>query len=1788
MRIIDNRYKIEESLDDTFYYEKYRVSDLWEGDKIQLMKLYNHNIQNQVIDYFMDNFIHLSNIRHEHLLSSESFNLVKTIDTKKTNMLLYYSIVEYVQGSRLSNIKDKLSFHERLKIILDTMVVIDFLHFRGFTYKLLSPSEIFIAEDKSMKLMDLPTNIEKRHSSNYDDLSRYFILPETLIDKEQDDKKTDYFSIGILIKYLFLEDFTTDDIDSFIYRDLDLITEEQREILNSIIKQLTKRDFITKDLSLIEIVDKIMTTFNFNYSYDLGRDRNLLHFNNKIIGRKKDIKRFMSIDNNIEKGTNDLRGLVLNGDLGVGKTRFLREISFKLKMKGRDVYFIEIYDDQSNHLLDMANILKQTIKDTSPELINKYRSELSKILPELRLNIDEETDADLNQKIEKFRLYNRISNYFIELSKDRIIYIIIDDIQKCNTTFMMILDYLIQNTVSNNLFFIFSYDKNFENIHPLVREKLEQWENEEYILFMKSHKLSLEEIGELVQSILGISYVPYSLASVLFKESKGNPKRIEHMIKHLFNVGELYMNPLGRWSLKVDDYDDLYIQSNIEDDFSKQLNIIREKYFDIFKVMSIFSDKLHKRILLGMLEIEQNNIEDTLNELINLKLIDEKLADWGYCYNINSSELKKLIYNQISEEEKIALHTKASKVIEDFDDSFILEELLYHLTKSNQGEKVLDIVFKEIQMLENKYGSQAKFLLEQAYSIVKDKNNNIKLEVLEGLVNIHYLKDETEKGKIYLEEYQKTANLLKNFNHIIKSKSVIIDINFRKDEKEKALQEIDIIEKLSKENNIIEGQIMALASRARFGISSGELKESESYLNEGIKLSQGNRIITYLGTLYNRLGLIKHLSGNINEAIEDYEKSIFYYESMGDFMDVTRPINNIGIIYADYYANNQKAMEYYKKGLTIAKRTGLQEVETVFLNNIAELYIMDYEFDDALRYMEESKQGSLELQDFRMTILVHINLGAIYIATSEYTKAYGCYLYLKEIFESKEILDLEIKLQYHEFLGVFYGCFGQWEKAIESCNSAKELSNEVNIRDYLKSKLMIICFKFLNESTLNIEEIEDLRNSYRGTEFIQDRRKALLYLSIICLLNRDKKYALELMEEDTDLVDSADIDFLRKIREIILWSLDLSDSSIENLILMEEDIDNNEIFSMNLQLNTLIGFIFYSKNNYKEAIRYLLDSLDRIYRLTLKIPDPKLKVSYIKSRKGDLIKEKIVTSIRNEYNREVDYPLLEEINEKDLNYFFDITSMIDVIGSEEFAKITKLDYLDNVLDINTTEELISRFTDDFKYNLDIILNYLGKETFAKKGFILSYDEKENDYIIFSSLDDKIDYNINKDILSLTDRHKMGILINSNFQTVYNQNYKEFLSNDKKGIICVPIFKSNEGTNIKAERRKIIYENNRGQGYIYLETDKVFNRFDIQRLELVKNLSNLVFINLENNKLKLMAIQDKLTGVFTRKYYEGKLTELINHTKSINGNFSLLLLDIDKFKNINDTYGHRKGDEILALIGEVLKSTVRTSDIVARYGGEEFIILIKNTREKEAKNIAEKIRKNVENLKIQGIEHSITISIGISLYPYHSQFKEELVEKADQALYHAKETGRNKSVIWNTQMDNTINRVDKLAGILTGNTEEDNRNILALINTLGLIKENQSIEKKAFKFLGRILETLDAEWGAIIFIDDKGIRETLSRGRFSNDWIENIQINHRIINRILETQKGEFLIDWDNIENIDTLSGLPNWQSLIVLPLINKGEIKGVLYISTSIKNKEFDYDDFNLSKNFGNIFSAII
>ena len=163
------------------------------------------------------------------------------------------------------------------------------------------------------------------------------------------------------------------------------------------------------------------------------------------------------------------------------------------------------------------------------------------------------------------------------------------------------------------------------------------------------------------------------------------------------------------------------------------------------------------------------------------------------------------------------------------------------------------------------------------------------------------------------------------------------------------------------------------------------------------------------------------------------------------------------------------------------------------------------------------------------------------------------------------------------------------------------------------------------------------------------------------------------------------------------------------------------------------------------------------------------------------------------------------------------------------------------------------------------------------------------------------------------------------------------------------------------------------------------------------------------ELKLLASTDSMTKLYNRRYFTKTSKHILDLAKRENQDISLIMLDIDKFKTINDTYGHDVGDEVIISLANELISTQRSSDVVCRFGGEEFVILLPNTPIEGAVHTAENIRKNIENiiLEINNKQISFTVSIGVSSIKQDETNIEKALKRADEALYSAKENGRNK-------------------------------------------------------------------------------------------------------------------------------------------------------------------------------------
>jgi len=211
----------------------------------------------------------------------------------------------------------------------------------------------------------------------------------------------------------------------------------------------------------------------------------------------------------------------------------------------------------------------------------------------------------------------------------------------------------------------------------------------------------------------------------------------------------------------------------------------------------------------------------------------------------------------------------------------------------------------------------------------------------------------------------------------------------------------------------------------------------------------------------------------------------------------------------------------------------------------------------------------------------------------------------------------------------------------------------------------------------------------------------------------------------------------------------------------------------------------------------------------------------------------------------------------------------------------------------------------------------------------------------------------------------------------------------------------------------IVKNDKVLGIVVLKS-KQENAYTDYDAEIVYNFLAQSGIAIENAKLfaevKKLAVEDELTKIYNRRYFfelaerEFKLHKRYKELKLL----SVVMLDIDDFKNINDTYGHYAGDKVLKIVAKKCKESLRETDLIGRYGGEEFAILLPHTEKQEAAIVVERLRKSIADCRIPYGDRiiSITVSIGLAVMDERMQTLDQLMIKADEALYIAKSNGKN--------------------------------------------------------------------------------------------------------------------------------------------------------------------------------------
>lgn len=300
----------------------------------------------------------------------------------------------------------------------------------------------------------------------------------------------------------------------------------------------------------------------------------------------------------------------------------------------------------------------------------------------------------------------------------------------------------------------------------------------------------------------------------------------------------------------------------------------------------------------------------------------------------------------------------------------------------------------------------------------------------------------------------------------------------------------------------------------------------------------------------------------------------------------------------------------------------------------------------------------------------------------------------------------------------------------------------------------------------------------------------------------------------------------------------------------------------------------------------------------------------------------------------------------------------------------------------------------------ILLTCMGQMQLIKAGIFLKKSIDENIFVLHRNykgfeLDHKIEYEI-------SGNSRFIMFLEKNYRC-YEMKELEKIFSDNSGIEMMKLVSPNLVIPLKGKDKLngIIVLGQRIKGKNFTKSEK----------DYLMQIASLAGVAIHNAYLYEMATTDMMTKLKLHHFFQASLIEERESSIVRDSDLSLMMMDIDHFKEFNDKYGHIGGDIVLKNVGRTIHEKIRRIDIASRYGGEEFAIILPDTGIEESYLIAERIRKSIENMKIDysGKEMSITVSVGLTIFcRYRDKNNQSMIERADKALYLSKQAGRNRT------------------------------------------------------------------------------------------------------------------------------------------------------------------------------------
>ncbi len=1631
MNYINNRYVLGEKIGSGSMGVVYKALDQ-DSNQHVIVKIINlDSPDSPSLDLFKQEFFILSSIRHPLIVHVHDFSEIWAVDGRVVPSQYFLFSMEYVEGTDLiTYFKNTDDELAVAKTIVEIVESLHFLHYQGFIHNDIRSNNILVSPSGTIKLIDFSLAAPLNESAQINSVRC----------------ANEWLSlIELLRRGTKAKNFPT--VSAFL-AESEQVVKTKGIILEDTLFSIFNRFFpsISALPSCIKYPTREFTPFNIGIGHQ-----------------------FDAIKDFIDKETVKNKVLFFVGDL-YSSARVMYTFSLGyLKYRNN-----EIFSFNTDNVPDVLHALVTFIMkyDLESKFVDASSSEITSILDRSITRLE-------NEQI--YAIYARITSILQKFTQHRHLTISIANYSLKNESFRAFIQFLFKSQIINNLTFVLYNETQDLSLRKIIPEDFYETKLYHY------DYLTDDEVAEMVSHCLMLPASQRSsytdLVTSIIEKTNTKTILVVAMIHELLEKNILTYD-LGRYHYDITVIRQFPFAFSFEDRWAASIEGLADNEREIFAVLAYFE----RNVTVNELKFILNDIPDLpaiSDALVKKTLLSKSVFANAPYYRINGEIFLRYIQKNLSGSPKY------------------MRRALIMTIFSVETNPSMENIFFLIKQLYNS-GLHLPFLTIRFIHILLDKyDRNIdRKEVIQSIEMLRAIIEKIPHRAFY--------------NNALMHIAIFYYFNNEDANAFTAFSEIDIADF---DNEVLLKYYLSFAKNASF---LGKTTEALALSRKGKILAKSIRNIHYRYYFMNVLGLIYSNHGKRELALSYYSIVFTYVKKYG--------LSNELLNFASNFSFQIFALQRYEEAIKTGNELIKALLKDTYHNKLARIYVFIrnsnaaealLKYTDALNYLDEAYILAKEIQsiDDILSILSHktrvkkqasfdfndltdeqekiieiarqygreIQLGDTYftlidrnLKSGELQKSLDYFIAaLRDIAIPSKKNNLPMYIQFIYLGSQVFSTLGDFYKAkhllmlgyrnhreLEGAN--KEFAS-INYT-FFKSHYYLQQNQFAKGLLWLERHVQSLEQGILQGHMTVETSDIVIQLAVLIECYHAAGKASE-KKQCWDKITGyfPDIELLEKRHNDINWhyirsliaddpkeSLDLLHKALLYLIRIKDFMNVEKVIGAFLAVSDKQSIEY--KNNflllYIAFIKFYTNTPDR-YRETW-LNKPK-------------IRELILFFNASLFHKEADHSVLDD----------DVISVYTRYSHSVHENIKK----DNLKIMKAfNKDIWKTHPSHYPAKLAAFLkDYLR----ADRVLLVTSDTAfENNQII--SCNDELFRNKESvdPVLVQNAYHSGDFIIENTF------NFGSAIS-----TLVIPVINpyNKNSYYTKDKRMKSVSISDYYLGYIYADSKYPISNINKEAVELlriyVEWFSSLLTYNLINYELVL----DKLTSLFTRAHFLKNLKNKLVSVKEKNQTIAFLIIDIDHFKKVNDTYGHQKGDEVLSRVAAILKRNTRFNDLAGRYGGEEFIVALMNINRVEAEKKAEEIRKIIENTSIIP-DRKITVSIGYSMFPEDAEWVNILINKADNALYHAKNTGRNKVVAWNTQITGVKQTKDVLSEILSTDLARSEHIIRSIFELIDL--EPESIEHLVKETMSEMTACIMAKYfyyrfeGSHFFIESDNVRSIL--------------------------------------------------------------------------------------------------